>query len=448
MSREDARARRAIAGVGGLLLIGYLGAMTVFPKADGRVLIGDAVHHYVQLRSAVFDRDLHFENEYRRIYRLEGGESGTEWITRDLTRTGHVRNYMPVGPAVLWAPAYLAAVLVQSLLGLTGAAQTPTGYERAFLLIPGLVGILAVTAAAWWAYRTARLFVPPRPALIGVLGVWLGSHALYYSLVSPAYSHAASMFATSLFLWRWLSTREEISRRHAIEWGALAGLAALMRWQDALLCLIVAVDVLRWRTDWSTRLSALAPSALACLVVFAPQMVVWMVLYGQPFAIPQGPAFMQWTSPHPIAVLFSDNHGLLTWAPLLLLSLFGLWRWLGESRGLRWPVIAVIVGSWYVNAAVADWWAGEAFGARRFLSLFPLFVLGLSVWIHRGAGTGGTRLRQAAVAALSAANGLLLLQYQVFMKGRMDISPYPHGAMDMLVTRFIVPFRLLAEWFS
>jgi hypothetical protein len=34
------------------------------------------------------------------------------------------------------------------------------------------------------------------------------------------------------------------------------------------------------------------------------------------------------------------------------------------------------------------------------------------------------------------------------MKGRIDISPYPHGAIDMLVTRFIVPFRLLAEWFS
>jgi hypothetical protein len=448
MNPDDVGARRAIAGVGGLLLIAYLVAMTAFPRPDGRVLVGDAVHHYVQLRSAVFDRDLHFQNEYVRIYRLQGGEPGTEWITRDLTRTGHVRNYMPVGLAILWAPAYLAAALVQSLLALAGAAQTPTGYERPFVLIPGVVGILAVTVAAWWAYRTARLFVPPRPAFLGVLGVWLGTHALYYSLVSPAYSHAASMFAASLFLWRWLSTRERMARRHAIEWGALAGLAALMRWQDALFCLIVAVDVLRWRTDWATRLSALALSALACLVVFSPQILVWQTLYGQPLAVPQGPAFMQWTSPHPIAVLFSDNHGLLTWSPLLLLSLLGLWRCLGRSRDLRWPVIAIVVGSWYVNAAVADWWAGEAFGARRFLSLFPLFALGVSVWLHGRGGTDRARLRLAAVAALSAVNGLLLLQYQVFMKGRIDISPYPHGAIDMLVTRFIVPFRLLAEWFS
>ena len=54
------------------------------------------------------------------------------------------------------------------------------------------------------------------------------------------------------------------------------------------------------------------------LVVFSPQMVVWFVLYGRPFTVPQGPSFMQWTSPHPLAVLFSDSHGLFVWAPLLV----------------------------------------------------------------------------------------------------------------------------------
>ena len=39
--------------------------------SDGRILIGDALHHYVQLRSAVFDQDLHFQNEYVRLYGIE-----------------------------------------------------------------------------------------------------------------------------------------------------------------------------------------------------------------------------------------------------------------------------------------------------------------------------------------------------------------------------------------
>src|SRR5687767_11999002 len=107
---------RVILGTGAVLLAGYLAALVGFPKPNGRVVVGDAVHHFVQLRSAVFDRDLHFQNEYVRIYGLSGDEPGTEWIFHDFTSTGHVRNYMPVGPAILWAPAYVLGAAVQAVL--------------------------------------------------------------------------------------------------------------------------------------------------------------------------------------------------------------------------------------------------------------------------------------------------------------------------------------------
>ena len=41
------------------------------------------------------------------MYRLQGGEPGTEWVYEG-TPTGYVRNLMPVGPALFWAPAFLA----------------------------------------------------------------------------------------------------------------------------------------------------------------------------------------------------------------------------------------------------------------------------------------------------------------------------------------------------
>jgi hypothetical protein len=97
--------------------------------------------------------------------------------------------------------------------------------------------------------------------------------------------------------------------------------------------------------------------------------------------------------------------------------------------------------SWYANAAAADWWAGEAFGARRFLSLFPLFAVGLSCWLARGA-----RWQIGLVGVCVALNVLLLFQYQLHMKGLVGVAPYPAGWFDMFVTRFVVPFRLLAMW--
>jgi hypothetical protein len=159
---------------------------------------------------------------------------------------------------------------------------------------------------------------------------------------------------------------------------------------------------------------------------------------------------MQWTSPHLVAMLFSDNHGLLSWAPLLVLALIGLARFVRLTPATVVPIAFVLLSSWYVNSAVADWWAGEAFGARRFLSLFPLFVLGLAIWLNQSVSAAGriSQPRVLLVVVLIGLNLLLLLQYQLALKGFEQIAPYPHGAVDLWVTRFIVPFRLLAWWAS
>jgi hypothetical protein len=99
-----------------------------------------------------------------------------------------------------------------------------------------------------------------------------------------------------------------------------------------------------------------------------------------------------------------------------------------------------------VNAAVADWWAGEAFGARRFLSCFPVFVLGLAALFERW------RERVHVMAAIAAVfiglTFLLLVQYQAFMHGLRDVVPYPKGFDGLYLARFRAPFDLLAWWWS
>jgi hypothetical protein len=447
LNRLGTGTQYGLVATGVWLLAAYLVAMTVVNRQDRRIVVGDATHHFVQLRSLVFDHDLDFRNEYIRLYGLNGEVPGTEWIFTDLTGTGHVRNYMPVGPAILWAPLYLAAVAIQFVLSWLHLAPAPDGYDRALQLVPGVMGVAAATAAAVLSWRLARGLTSAPASAVAVFACWLGSHALYYSLVSPAYSHAASMLASSVLLLVWIRGRECLSIQRLAIWGGLSGLAALMRWQDAVWILVPVVEALRWRTSTIARIGGVVAAGAAFVVVFSPQMAIWAVLYGHAFALPQGPAFMQWWSPHLLAVLLSDNHGLFTWAPILLLAALGLVGLLRRHRPLALPLTLVVLAEWYTNAAVADWWAGEAFGARRFLSLFPLFVAGLASWIDRPdrpAGLNGRRV--ALVAALVVANGFLLLQYELFMKGLTRLAPYPHGWPDMWVTRFVVPFRLLRSW--
>jgi hypothetical protein len=167
-------------------------------------------------------------------------------------------------------------------------------------------------------------------------------------------------------------------------------------------------------------------------------MMVWNTLYGSPFLVPQGEEFMKWTAPALVSVLFSE-HGLISWTPIIAIALAGLvmlWK--------REPMVAVALSaamliSWYTNAAVADWWAGEAYGARRFVSCFPIFAIGLAAAIQP------LRLRTVAAFAVVVItlNALLLLQYQTFMHGLRTLAPYPKGGYELWLARFVVPFDLL-----
>ena len=446
LTLPERRPAAVIFAIGLLFTAAYLSSLVLLPKADGRILLGDALHHYVQLRSLVFDGDLHFQNDYIRLYGLEGPDPETRWIYVDFTPTGHVRNVMPVGPALLWAPAFLAAALLVLLGNAAGWAYPLDGYGRLFQATPGLTGTLAAACGVWLTYRACTHLFSARAAIWASLTMWLASSAVYYSVISPAYSHAASLLANAAFWYAFVKLRDEATYLKYAVLGALAGAAALMRWQDAVLLLAIGVELL-WRVRGTGAVAGrAATAALAAACVFAPQMAVWQVLYGQPLAIPQGAGFMRWSDPALASVLFSTWRGLLTWTPIVAAGVAGLPWLLRRDRVTATAAMLVLCVAWYVNAAVADWWAGEAFGARRFVGVLPLFTMGLAALLDRW------RPAVRTVAVVSAAaivhTFLLLVQYQAFMKGLRDVVPYPRGASELWLARFRVPFDLLAWWWN
>lgn len=440
----------SIALVGLLLALTYSAALRWLPRSDGRIIAGDAVHYYVYLRSLVFDRDLQFLDDYTSIATgiPDEGHDGPEWLD-ERTSTGHIRNMMSIGPALAWMPLFLLTCAFVAVGRTLGAAWPLDGLWWPFQASTSYSGILAATLAAWFMYRAGGRVASSRAAIWATLTMWLGTHALYYSLVSPQYSHAVSMFAASVFLWRWLDTVGRTDLRRFAELGALGGLAALMRWQDAVLLAAPAVE-LAWRLGerdrrWTFLAGRLAVCGGTAILCFAPQLLAWQVLFGRPLLVPQGGQFMHWTDPALVAVLLSTWHGLFTWSPIVVLGLVGVGLYARRTPACGVALLAVFLLTWYANAAVADWWAGEAFGARRFMSVVPIFALGLAVVADRV-----TSLRRLAAAAtvLVVLNLLLLVQYQTFMKGRRDLAPYPKGAYNLFVARFVVPFDLVRAWWA
>ena len=436
----------AIVALACVFTAAYLTSLAIFPKPRGRVVVGDALHHYVQLRSAVFDRDLHFRNEYIRMYGLQGNEPGTEWV-HESTATGHVRNLMPVGPAIVWAPGFLIVTAVAWLGQFVGWQYPLDGYGRVFQASAAIAGIAAASVGIWFSFLAAKELFGRRVAAWSAMVLWLSSSAVYYSVISPAYSHAASLMATGLFWFAFVRTRNQAAAVRYALLGALAGVAALMRWQDAILLVVPALNLvwnLRHGTPVSRTIALGAVTAISALVAFSPQMMVWQTLYGQPFAIPQGESFMRWSEPALAAVLLSDWHGLFTWTPIVAIAVCGLAFLWKRDRLVFLASVTFVLLSWYVNAAAADWWAGEAFGARRFISCVPVFVLGLGALIDRWSPHARTLAFCGTIVVVHTF--LLLLQYQLFMHGLRDVAPYPRGAYELWLARFVVPYKLLTWW--
>jgi hypothetical protein len=263
-----------------------------------------------------------------------------------------------------------------------------------------------------------------------------------------------SLFAVSLFIYWWWRTRTRRTLRDWLIWGLCGGLMALVRWQDALIMLLPAFELVAgwWRDgrsgSWGRATGAWFLRGLllmvGAVVAFTPQMIAWQSLYGSPITAPQGAGFFYWTRPEVWNVLFGLKRGLFTWTPLVFLAALGLIPLAKRYRLLGAGVIVIFILETYLNSIVQDWWGGEAFGARRFIGLMPFFSLGLAALID----AVRTRVSRPAALALLGAfvvwNMLFILQYDLWLHGVGHISANPTLA-EITIDKFTAPFQLLSK---
>lgn len=439
---------RTFLTIGLLFTLAYVTAQVWFPKPPARVIDGDALGYYAWLRSVVVDGDIDFSNDYR-LLTDELAEDSEELTP---TATGLVPNKWPPGSALLWAPLFLAVGFWISLMNLAGAQIPFDGLALPFKISAGVAGIAYATAGVWLCHDLARRIYPAAAAFWATLTLWLGGSALYYSLVSPAYSHATSLFAVALFAHTWFRTRGRNDLLRFALLGSLGGLAALVRTQDLIFLAVPGLELLagiragRW--SFGGACGRLAVLGAACGLVLSPQLWAWEALYGTPALNPHGGSdYFGWMRPAILQTLFSMRQGLVSWTPVVLLAAIGLPRLVRRDPLLGWAAVITLLLALYVNAAATMWWAGAGFGGRRFVSCMPFLVGGLSALLASRAVASRPALVQSGSALLIGSNVLFLLQYQLFMRGFYDIVPsYPDDFWTVFVERFLVPFRLLAAW--
>jgi hypothetical protein len=204
---------------------------------------------------------------------------------------------------------------------------------------------------------------------------------------NPSWSHAQSAFAVAVFLWYWHQTRGE---RSLVQWvilGLVSGLMLDVYYPNIAVLLIPLLESARqYRkslsgavSDWGAigrQLEGNVAFGLAGLVAFLPTLISRQIIYGNPLDLGYT---SEWNGkPALLQVLFSSDHGLLTWTPILIVALVGLF-WLRKHDKEFSVYLLIAFLAYYLVVCFHNSWDGlSSFGNRFFVSLTPFFVLGLA----------------------------------------------------------------------
>jgi hypothetical protein len=387
-------------------------------------LRSDGVAYYAYVRSLVIDGDLDFRNEFSvgnpaflEEYRDEKGT----WRPELFTKTGYLMNRYSPGPALLWSPFFLLAH--GTVLGLRawGMAIPADGYSPPYLWLCALGSSLYAFVGLFLSYLLCREFFSKNAALAGVFTLWFASSLPVYMYFLPFMSHAHSVFTVALFLYVWHRTKEE---RTLGQWGILGGIAGLMisvYYLNVVFLLPLFIEsVDRFRDaargqKLAERMGqtgkAYAVFALSAAFALVPLILIKYTLYGSLLNAGYENEAWYWTRPQLLAVLFSSYHGLLTWTPVVLLSLTGFVLLLPLNRQFGIAAILVFAAFLYIVASYQFWHAASSFGNRFFLSLTPLFILGLAALYQRLGAYAGNRLCYSISFLLVVWNILFMFQW-------------------------------------
>jgi hypothetical protein len=369
----------------------FLLAVGLAPLTTLRLYAIDEIQYFAHLRSAVFDRDLDFTNEYRWFVDRDPVEydSLAKAFLSTRTPAGRPPNNAPIGSAVLWSALYVPTVALEALFG---RGSSPPGYSRLDIAAVCVASMLFGVLGLWLTYEAGRDLASERAAFWGTAVVWLGSNLPFYMYVTPPMSHANSFFASALLLCVWL--RSKGGPKSALLIGALGGLLASVRWQDALFLLTplsapLFAGAMRESGGVRRWLAHSFVLAFGFALAFLPQLIVWWRLNGSltPYGLltPSGemPLHGRFSlgAPHLLGVLFSPFHGLFVWTPVLIPAFVGLALLAATDARGRAIAVGVVMQIYLLSGYVVAF--GHGFGQRLFISSLPAAAIGLAVFVDR-----------------------------------------------------------------
>jgi hypothetical protein len=378
---------------------------------------GDGVGYYAMGRTLLIQHNLDFRPDWiaaNPSFKITKVDDNNQIFPGEYTDTGHLNNHFAIGPAILWSPFLIPVHAGVKLARALGSDVTADGFSRPYRVAISLATAFYGFLGIWLSYRLARKYVPDAWAFLAAIAVWFASSLPVYMYFNPSWSHAHAAFTVALFLWYWDLTR---TSRTWAQWILLGFLGALMLNVYYVNAAVLAVPLLEsigrylrsvQSKDWPqfARLFAQNFTFAVCLVIgFLPTLITKKIIYGGYLKFGYKEQWF-WNSPAIFKVGFSSEHGLFSWTPVLLLAVIGLFFLSRIDRALASYLLVVFALYLYIIGCYEAWAGISSFGNRFFVSLTPIFVLGLAALFD---GLARSLSERTAAILLRTSTAVLIL---------------------------------------
>jgi hypothetical protein len=396
---------------------------------------GDGVGYYAYVRSLLIERRLNFEKDWQHgneSFVMNRLDRNGQVLAAEYTETGYINNHWSPGPSILWAPFLITTHLVVVLCNSLGAHIPADGFSTPYLITMAVATTFYGFLGLWLSYRLAINYFDRRCAFFGTLGIWWASSLPVYMYFNPSWSHAHSAFAVALFLWYWERTRGERTTLQWVVLGLLSGLMVNVYYPNGVLLLVPLLEGLSayWK-NWASTSHGVAATAhlftrhLVYLCVFMvallPTLISRQIIFGNPLRTGYAAESFNWKSPELWNVMFSWDHGMLSWTPILVVAVIGLALFCQMDPSFGTGLVAAFLAFYYVISIQPTWDGMSSFGSRYFISLTPVFILGLAAsfdWLVRS-----WRPRPARILVTCMTSFLILWNLGLIFQWGMHLIP-------------------------
>ncbi len=369
-------------------VLSILGSALYFPRWNQRgpeaTISWDTAGYYYYLPAIFIYKDVKkvgFKDEITEKYK----PSGSFYQAFLHEPSGNYVMKYSIGQAVMMTPFFLAGHAYASVSDAYLADGFSKPYQRAIHWGSLLIAFIGL----WFCRKNLLVYFDETATAFTLLFLTIGTNYLNYTAFDGAMTHNWLFTLYALLIWTSMQWHKNPSWKKSATIGGLIGLAALTRPTD-IIALIIPVfwGMNLTLTAIKNRFSFLGKNwkyllfaATITAAIGSLQIIYWLYVTGEPIVYSYQDQYFEWHIPHLKDVLISYRSGWLTYSPIMVFAIIGLFNLAWQKMEIFFAVLFFSLLNYYIVSSWSIWWYGGSLGMRALIQSYPIWAFPFAAFI-------------------------------------------------------------------